>query len=215
MNKCVTFDFDGTIADTRMIFADIYNNYLSEKYGGRKIDPDEIEMLKKLSLIEKIRYLKISPLKIPLFVKAARKELSDRIEQFPLFDGINDVMVNLKNKGYTIAVISTNRAKNILHFLELKHIDVVDHVYSDIGASLFVKSRTIKRFLKKTGILKENFVYVGDELRDIEACRKEGVKIISVLWGWDSVEAIKKGNPDFIAHKPQDVEAGVTKILGT
>ncbi len=214
MHKCVTFDFDGTIADTRAIFADIYNNCLTERYGGRKVAPEEFEKLRKFSLLEKMRYLKISPLKIPLFVKSARSEITKRLTEFPLFAGVDTVMKNLKEKGYTIAVISTNRKKNIRRFLELKNITVVDHIYSDIGASLFVKRRTIKRFLRKTGIPKSNFVYVGDELRDVEACRRVGVRIIAVAWGWDSIEAIKKGNPDFIADIPEDIEVGVKEMLG-
>lgn len=214
MNKCVTFDFDGTIADTRSIFTDIYNNILVARYGGRRVSEDDIEKLRKFSLYKKLRYLKVSPLKIPLFVKAARSEVSKRIKHFPLFDGIDTVMVNLKKKGYTIAVISTNRRKNVRRFLELKNITVVDHIYSDIGASLFVKGRTIKRFLRKKRIAKKNFVYIGDELRDVEACKKVGVKIVAVSWGWDSLEAIKKGNPDFVAHEPKDIEIGVQEILG-
>ena len=214
MRKCVTFDFDGTIVDTRKIFADIYNNFLAPKYGGRRVVPEDYQKLKKLSLIEKIRFLKISPIKIPFFVRALRKELSRRIEIFPLFEGIENVLKNLKEKGYTIAIISTNRAKNIKRFLSLKNIDVVEYVYSDIGASLFVKSRTIKRFLRKTGIPHENFIYVGDEVRDIEACRDAGVKIISITWGWDPLDAIKEGKPDFIANEPQDIETIVGKIFG-
>ena len=213
MDKCVTFDFDGTIVDTKLIFADLYNNCLAERYGGRKVVPDDYQTLKKLSLIEKIRFLKISPIKIPLFIKAARKEVSRRIETFPLFDGIEDVLKNLKSKGYTIAIISTNHAKNIRRFLTLKKIDTVDHVHSDIGASLFVKSRTIKRFLRKSGIPNENFVYVGDEVRDIEACRDAGVKIIAVTWGWDPHDAIKNNSPDFIANEPQDIEVGVESLF--
>ena len=214
MNKCVTFDFDGTIVDTKMIFADIYNNCLAARYGGRKVVPEDYQKLKKLSLIEKIQFLQISPIKIPLFVKALRKEVGGRIEIFPLFDGVENVLKNLKEKGYTIAIISTNRAKNIRRFLSLKNINLVEHVYSDIGASFFVKSRTIKRFLRKTGTLNENFIYVGDEVRDIEACRDAGVKIISVTWGWDPYDAVKEGKPDFIADEPQDIETGVEKLLG-
>lgn len=214
MAKCVTFDFDGTIADTRSIFTDIYNNILVARYGGRRVAEEDIEKLRKFSLYKKLRYLKVSPLKIPLFVKAARSEVSKRIKHFPLFEGIDTVMANLKKKGYTIAVISTNRKKNIRRFLELKNITVVDHIYSDIGASLFVKSRTIKRFLRKKRIAKRDFVYVGDELRDVEACKKVGVPVIAVSWGWDSIEAIKKGQPDFIADTPEDIEEGVNKLIG-
>ncbi len=214
MTKCVTFDFDGTIADTRAIFTDVYNTILVPRYGGRKMEEGDIEKLRKFSLYKKLRYLKVKTIKIPLFVKAARTEVSKRIKDFPLFEGIDTVMERLKKKGYIIGVISSNRRKSIRRFLELKNITVVDHIYSDIGASLFVKGRTIKRFLRKNTIAKENFVYVGDELRDVEACKRVGVGIIAVTWGWDSIEAIKKGKPDYIADTPADIEKGVLQMIG-
>ena len=57
-------------------------------------------------------------------------------------------------------------------------------------------------------------MYVGDEVRDIEACRKVGVKIITVTWGWESPDAILKATPDFIAQTLKDIETGVEELLG-
>jgi len=214
MNKCVCFDFDGTIADSTKIFIDIYNTHLAKKYGGRRIEMHSIETLRKLSMLERIRFLNISAFKIPFFIRAARREASGSMDRFPLFDDMEIILQHLKQKGYTIAIISTNKADNIRRFLTLKSISVVDHVYCDIGLSLFVKNRTIQKFLSKTGIKKEHFVYVGDEVRDIEACRKVGVKIIAVTWGFENPEAILKATPDFIAHAPKDIETGVEALLG-
>jgi phosphoglycolate phosphatase len=205
MKPCIAFDFDGTIVDTRPVIAEFYNSFLSKTYGGNKISLQQIELLKTLSLREKIHYLKIPPLKIPFLVRAARKEINLRIESLPIYDGIVEVLQHLKNKGFTIAVLSSNKADTIKHFFACRAINCVDYVYCDRGLSLFVKSHTIHRFLKKKGIPREEFVYIGDEVRDIEACRKQQVKIISVLWGWDSPEVLQRAQPDFIAQKPQDI----------
>lgn len=210
---CIAFDFDGTIVDTRAVLAEFYNSFLSEKYGGKKISPQEIEYLKTLSFIEKIQYLKISPFKIPLFVKAARKEIGRRIETFPFFPGIDGVLLELKRRGHSLAVISSNKAETIAHFFTYNHIACIDYIYCDRGTSLFVKSHTINRFLKKTGIKKDQFIYIGDEVRDIEACRKQNVRIISVLWGWDSSSVLINAKPDFTAQKPEDIPALVLRAF--
>ena len=41
-------------------------------------------------------------------------------------------------------------------------------------------------------------LYIGDEVRDIDACRKTGIRIISVTWGFNSKEALCRKNPDFL-----------------
>ena len=53
-----------------------------------------------------------------------------------------------------------------------------------------------------------------ESLRDIEACKRVGVKIIAVSWGWDPIEAIQRGNPDIIADTPADVARAVEQLFG-
>ena len=35
-------------------------------------------------------------------------------------------------------------------------------------------------------------LYVGDEQRDVAACKKAGVNVIWVSWGYDVIETVKK-----------------------
>ena len=48
-------------------------------------------------------------------------------------------------------------------------------------------------------------IYVGDELRDIESCKKLGVPIVAVTWGYDSPQLLLSGNPDHIANTPGEL----------
>ena len=51
------------------------------------------------------------------------------------------------------------------------------------------------KLLRKMG---RQFVYVGDEVRDVEACKKAGVKMIGVTWGFNTKEALKKAGADYL-----------------
>ena len=53
--------------------------------------------------------------------------------------------------------------------------------------------------------LKSEIIYIGDELRDIEACRAVNVPIISVSWGFNSTEILEKNNPGMVAANTEEV----------
>lgn len=50
----------------------------------------------------------------------------------------------------------------------------------------------IKKFLKEKKLQTEEVLYVGDEQRDVVACKKIGVEIIWVGWGYDVLDTIKE-----------------------
>lgn len=54
-------------------------------------------------------------------------------------------------------------------------------------------------------IPKEEAVYIGDELRDIESCKKCKVRIISAAWGYDAAELLVQGKPDFVVSHPAEL----------
>ena len=55
-------------------------------------------------------------------------------------------------------------------------------------------------------------LYVGDEQRDIVACKKNNVKVIWVSWGFDIHAVIEKENPDFIAQQPADIIEIINRV---
>lgn len=57
---------------------------------------------------------------------------------------------------------------------------------------MFGKDKMIKRFLKSKKITEKDMLYVGDEQRDVAACKKAGVNVIWVSWGYDVIETVKK-----------------------
>jgi phosphoglycolate phosphatase len=50
---------------------------------------------------------------------------------------------------------------------------------------------------------------VGDEMRDIDAARKAGVRIGSVAWGYNHVEALRERGPDELFLTVADLPAAL------
>jgi phosphoglycolate phosphatase len=221
MKKYVVFDFDGTIVDSRSQFIKAFND-VAAKFGFRKIRGDELDYLSsmsvKVSFAERYRMLGFPLYKLPLALikapraaKEIRENLRKGISTLKEFDGMREVFFKLKKSGYKLAIISTNSASNIEEFLKRNNLEIFDRIFSSKG--LFGKGYTIKKFLSKMKIEKEEMIYIGDELRDIVACQKTGVDIISVSWGYNSQDTLKQGNPQFIALSPDELTEMVDKTL--
>ena len=65
----------------------------------------------------------------------------------------------------------------------------------ECGTDLFGKAAKIDRLLQRHRIAPERFLLVGDEIRDIEAARKAGVRVASVGWGYNHVDALRNASP--------------------
>lgn len=211
MIKYVIFDFDGTLADSQEAVISVYNQ-LAKKNNFRKMEHKDIEYLRTLTVKERTGYLNVPLYKIPFWANDFYKLYKKAFAKVVLFDGMKEVLVNLQKKGYRLAIISSNSEENIKAFLEKNDIDNIQDI---IGSNnIFGKDKSLVKFLKRHDLKKHEVIYVGDEERDISACKKTGVKIICVDWGLDSIELVKKNNPDYIVLKPDDILHAVKQAAG-
>lgn len=195
MNKFVIFDFDGTLADTFELGSKLLNSYAKE-FGYNKID---FEKHKNSSAKELIKLSGVRFWKIPHLLRFFRKKSQEKADEIKPFSGIIDLIKQLKKENYKLGIITTNSSQTIDTFIK---INGLEEYFSFIKTevSLFGK----KRALKKASRLNGDFLYIGDELRDIEACNAAKKKIISVSWGFNSFEILKKNNP-FVAKNTQEL----------
>jgi phosphoglycolate phosphatase len=202
MMKCIIFDFDGTIVNSRELAVRLYNE-CAQKYGYKLIPKDQIESLSGLTIRERLRALDVPFYKLPGLVFEMKSNYSRSLISLQACKGLPELIHMLKEQGYELGIISSNSRDLIQQFLDHNNILGVDRIYCT--RNLFGKDKLIKGFLKTWGLAKEDVVYIGDEFRDIAACRKSGVQIIAVTWGFDSMELLEKGSPDYIANHPLEI----------
>ncbi len=63
----------------------------------------------------------------------------------------------------------------------------------------------MKKFLKESNVSSSEVVYIGDEQRDIVACKKAGIPIIWVEWGYDAIEVIQNEEPEYKVATPDEI----------
>lgn len=202
LKTAVVFDFDGTIADSIPHILRAMNE-LAPTYGYPPLTNEEFESLRQYSLHDLIKKFKIPFYKLPFLISKLRKTITGRMHQMGLCKGMNELIRQLDERGYTLGIVSSSPLPNIKFFLDKQGLYMFDFVESQLN--LFGKGKTIESILKKKGIVKSEAIYIGDEMRDIEACRSIGLDVIGVTWGFNNEEGLRKSGASLIAQKPQEI----------
>ncbi|MFZ3031625.1 MAG: HAD-IA family hydrolase [Candidatus Moraniibacteriota bacterium] len=205
MKQTIIFDLDGTLVDIEPLFLRIFNS-LAPEFGYAQILPEEIPTLKKFSLRKLLfKHLGWRVFLFPLIIRRGREEYHKHIPDVVLFESIPALFDALQTHDYRIGIVSSSR-EDTLRSLIARHSLTVDFIYQ---SGLFNKAATLKKVLLKENLSKDDVIYVGDEVRDVEACRQAGISIIAVTWGLNSKEALQEAGADTVDTR----EALLEKIL--
>ena len=207
MIKYIIFDFDGTIADT-LPFS--FQKFLEMAKLLKIDDLSDMEIINEIRSKSYQELLKGSFkkawLKLPFVVNTIKNmqiELEKEMGQIKFFPGVKKFLFDLKKSDLKLAIISSNRIENINKFIKINNLNIFDFIHGK--TDLFGKAGHLGKFLADFKLEKSEVIYVGDEIRDVEACKKVGIKIIGVSWGLHTVEALKKSGVDYIIKKPSEI----------
>lgn len=203
MNRAIVlFDFDGTLADTFEAGARLINEF-AVKFGYRQFD---FANNKDLSARQIVKRSGVKFWQIPRLVRFFRKESAKRVDSIKPFVGINHLIKGISSKC-DLGILSTNSEETVKKFLVNNQLDnFFSFIKTDVA--LFGKNRALRRVKRRLLKRYTHLIYIGDEIRDIEACRKAGVDIISVSWGYNSHEALMMHN-----HNVADDTEQLTKMI--
>lgn len=187
----ILFDFDGTLADTISLGITLLNSY-SDKFGYKKLD---LEKNKGLSALQLMSVAQISFWKLPYLVCFFKKKLVESGSQIKMINGVQTMLSELKNAGFKMGILTSNSLQTVQNFLKTYEIEsYFSYIKTDVP--VFGKKRALSKAKRQ---IKSDFIYVGDELRDVEACRKNDIPVVSVCWGFNSFEVLEQNNPKMVA----------------
>ncbi len=218
--KTLVFDFNGTLADDLRLVIEI-SKKVFEKRGYEIPSGDEIEALRgepakevAKALLGRRRWLYRILLAVSEGIPLYFKEKNN----IKPFDGIIKA-VNDLSKDYEIIILSSNSKNTIKYVLDKwgLNYDEIHHSWRWFGLErLFGKDKTLQKISKERGWKNspEKILYVADEARDADACRKAGVNILPVTWGYNKETALIRAgvNPEFLVHKPQDISNKIKSV---
>lgn len=203
--KHIIFDFDGTLVDSLPVIIEI----ASEMVPALAISKQDIAMLREMSAREVIKYSGVPYWRLLRLMVRGKKILAGRLDELKVFPGMPEVLKALHEQGYPMSVVSSNSEQNIRKVLKRESIeDYMTAVYGNVG--LFNKSRVFRMVLRDQKVAKHNAIYVGDEVRDIEAAKKAKLPIVSVTWGYNGEKILKKYQPTYMAQTPRQLLKVIT-----
>lgn len=190
--QAIIFDMDGTLVDSFSFFLGALNQ-LSTKYNFKSVGLHEVEYYKQLTPREIMKEMKVSRWKLPWIAKDFIRLMKEKDQEIYMFEGMRDQLVQLHNRGYTLAIITSNSKENCQNLLGKELCELFAHI--DGGSSVFGKAKRIRRVFNILNLSKEQVIYVGDQMTDGEAAHKAGIDFAAVGWGYTSPEKLKTIQP--------------------
>ncbi|WKY42879.1 HAD hydrolase-like protein [Eubacteriaceae bacterium ES2] len=207
--KCVIFDFDGTLADTEEKAFEIYNR-LAEKYQYSQVTMEELQHIKNLHIKEILEIVDIPLHQFPKVIKEGQKMLKSESSEIHAFNAdIHDFFVAMNKEVEFCGILTSNIKKTVNQFIKKYLLD--EEIKFVKCSALMSKADKIRKVLRWSRIKPNEMLYVGDETRDIEACKKVGVDVVAVKWGYNTPKALEQCDPTYMIDNLWELIAIVKK----
>jgi pyrophosphatase PpaX len=202
----VLFDLDGTVIDSGAIILASMRHAAKEVLG---LEPPEEELMAAVGgpgLEAQMRAL--APDRVHELVSVYRAHNEPLHEQLVACEGIDDVLVALKDEGRRLGIVTAKRRATVeLAFanVPLAHLfetivggDETDRHKPDPAPLLLAAKR-----LQADA---DDCAYVGDSPFDICAARAAGIHAVAVTWGGiHTRERLEREGPDAIVDTPEEL----------
>jgi phosphoglycolate phosphatase len=215
VSRLAIFDCDGTLVDSgAIIVATVAETF--ENHGIAVPPPEICRSVIGLSLVEAMA--KLAPgagpedhVRFAETYKAcffqARQE--GRVDE-PLFDGILDLLDDLDNDGWLLAVATGKSDRGLKHCLDKHgiHARFVSLQTADRHPSKPDPSMVLQA-LADAGAAPEASVVIGDTAYDMGMARAAGAGALGAGWGYHSAAELLAGGAHLVAERPN----AVTQLL--
>ena len=209
--KGVIFDLDGTLANTLEDLKDSLNMAMKEL--GLPLHDDE-SVIKCLNNGMKVFVQRAVPENLRSDDMLAR--VAERyhhyyslnyINKTYFYDGISELLSNLKMQGVRLAVISNkdNRyTQDIIRVLDKEQNIDIAYGFRE-GIPHKPSPESVFGILEELNIKPEEALLVGDSEVDVKTAKNAGMKSVGVLWGFKGKAAFAENAPDYLAEKPGEI----------
>lgn len=204
--RAVVFDFDGTIADTRIDFAQMRQRVVvalraagawEEAIGeGRYV----LEMVEAAAALARQRGLDPQAVR-----QAAEEEIRaveyEACERAELCDGATEALARLKAAGLRIGVITRNCGRAVEMVLSRHPLPIDALVPRDLASRPKPDPAHVLQALEALQVEPREAALVGDHATDMQCARAAGVALaVAIAGASSSAQDLQAAGADFVAH---------------
>src|SRR5262245_1501707 len=196
--KLIVWDFDGTIVDSLAASVGIFNRLASE-LGHRPVE--DLTAARALTTRQFLRHHGVSLWRLPRLVRRFKAAAAEEADKLRLFPGLPAAFAELHAGGTRLGILSSNNEETIRRCLRAS---AVEEFFAFVVGypKLFGKGKALKRIVRADRPQKSDVLYIGDEVRDVEAARKAGVASAAVTWGYHAEPLLRANRPDHVVCEP-------------
>ena len=199
--RLIVFDFDGTLVDSLAVAVATYNR-IAPELGLRSID--DVEAARAMPTRQLLRQLGVRFWRLPRLIRTFRAAVTEHAALLPLHSGITEVLAELQTQGFRLGILSSNSEENIRACLRANQVE--ERFAFVMGyPKLFGKAKALRRILRQESVARSELLYVGDELRDIEAGRRARVPTAAVTWGFHSASMLETSPATHLLREPAEL----------
>lgn len=202
------FDLDGTLLDT-LDDLSAATNYALAQYGMPQHTKEAVRRFVgngvRMLMVRAVPDGEHNPLFESVLQAFREYYLQHAIDSTQPYDGIMEMLHELKRRGCRLAVVSnkfcTATEELCRHFFP----DTIAVAIGENEAAGIRKKPapdTVVEALRQLGATPEGAVYVGDSEVDVETARNSGLPCISVLWGFRDSDFLSSHGATVFAESP-------------
>jgi phosphoglycolate phosphatase len=197
----IIFDFDGTLADSWTRAVAILQR-IGPDLGLKALD--DVESARSMPTRQLLKAVGVTFWKLPKVVRAFHAAAAENAANLKLFADWPDVLASLAARGHQLGILSSNSESNIR--ATLRGNGVEDAFAFVVGyPKLFGKAKALRRIIKQQKTNREKVLYVGDEVRDVEAAKKAKVPVAACAWGFHAESLLMDAKPDWMLKEPREL----------
>ncbi len=211
MKKAVIFDLDGTLLNTLDDLADS-TNYALSKFGYPTRTIDEVRQFVGNGVAKLIERAIPEGKNNPNFEKclAIFKEnyAQNMYNKTAPYNGIIEMLSNLKSKGIKIAVVSNKFDLAVKELCKKYFEGFIDFAAGENEAQGIKKKPapdTVISVLNEFNFASEDAVYVGDSDVDIMTAKNSKMPCISVTWGFRDEKFLLENGATILINAPSEI----------
>lgn len=213
----VFFDLDGTLVDTADDLAAPVN-HMREARGLKPLPLEEYRPFASAGS-RGLLHIGLGATTDDPDYPALRTEFLNRYEQeiavhSRLFDGMPELLAWLEANGIRWGVIS-NKLEYLVHRL-VQQLGLGDRVALAYGGDTAPRAKPwpdpLKMALQETGLTARQCVYIGDDLRDIQAAHAVDMPAVAAAYGYGNPNEIPQWKADHIVTSPQEFLAMLKRL---
>lgn len=213
----VFFDLDGTLVDTADDLAAPVN-HMREARGLKPLPLEEYRPFASAGS-RGLLHIGLGATTDDPDYPALRTELLNRYEQeiavhSRLFDGMPELLAWLEANGIRWGVIS-NKLEYLVRRL-VQQLGLGHRVALAYGGDTAPRAKPwpdpLKMALQETGLTARQCVYIGDDLRDIQAAHAVDMPAVAAAYGYGNPNEIPQWRADHIVTSPQEFLAMLKRL---